>query len=465
MATREITETQRTWLTRELTCWTDQGLLDRDQAARILSVYGSSEELAARRGARALFTLTSLAAVLVGLALLLLIGYNWDAMPAALKLAIIFTLLVGTHASAFLLRYQYGWRTASEIVFFFACLVYGGAIWLIAQIFQINAGNADGFWWWAVGVLPFALALDTLLLHALLVVLLALYAGFATFGSASLMRIVLGFVAWPAAGAYGTLLLALPGLLWAYRKNSAKTVALYVPLLAWWVILQPFAWRFEANPVYFVGLVGGLLLLIAECHPQGNTLAIPYRFHGALLAVGALIPLSYYDLQKELHLFDSATGMLIETAVVVVLAFGLALAVAEFERRASGRPMSLASALVGENRRRWFALGLIVFLTFLVYWNLLTGEALVPTLLANAALIALALWLIQIGLREDRGLPFSAGVLLFLLWAVLRYIDLFGNFGGMLGASLVFFLCGLTLFGVAQYWRGRKVAAHVGTSG
>jgi hypothetical protein len=43
-----------------------------------------------------------------------------------------------------------------------------------------------------------------------------------------------------------------------------------------------------------------------------------------------------------------------------------------------------------------------------------------------------------------------------LLWAVLRYVDLFGAFGGMLGAALVFFICGAVLFGVALYWRNRK---------
>lgn len=461
MASREITDKQRGWLTGELTCWNALGLLSSDQAARILELYGTPEDAAERRGARALFTLTSLAALLVGLAALLLVGYNWEAIPAAVKLAIIFTVLLATHACAFFLRYHFGRRTASEIAFFLACLLYGAAIWLVAQIFHINAGDVNGFWWWAVGVLPFALGLDTLLLHALLVALLALYAGFATFGSALAGGGWLGFLGLPASGAYSTLVLALPGLVWAYRKNSSRTVTLYAPLLAWWVILQPFAWRFQANPVYFVGLVGGLFLLVAECHSEESTLAIPYRFYGSLLTVGALIPLSYYSYQQRLHLGESATGMLIETALVVVLALGVTLAMAEFDRRASGRPISLAQAVLGENRRRWLPIGIILFLTLLVYWNLLVGESLVPTVLANAAMVVLALWLIQVGLREDRGIPFSAGVLLFLLWAVLRYIDLFGDFGGMLGASLMFFLCGTTLFGVAQYWRRRKVVGHV----
>jgi hypothetical protein len=43
----------------------------------------------------------------------------------------------------------------------------------------------------------------------------------------------------------------------------------------------------------------------------------------------------------------------------------------------------------------------------------------------------------------------------------MRYVDLFGDFGGLLGASVMFFLCGAALFGLAIYWRRRKEVADV----
>lgn len=461
MANREITDRQRNWLVGELSAWNDAGLVTSDQAEKILAIYGTPEEVAERRGARAIFTLTSLAALLVGLAVLLLIGYNWEDMPPALKLVIIFSVLIATHVCAFLLRYRFDKRTASEVVFFLGCLLYGAGIWLVAQVFHINAGGADGFWWWAVGVLPFALGLDTLLMHTLLGGLLALYAGFTAFGPLLGGSGWLRFLGLPAQGAYSVPLLALPGIVWAYRKSSPKTLALYAPLLAWWVLLQPFAWRFEANPVYFVGLVGGLFLLLAECHSSESAMAIPYRFYGILLAVGTLIPLSYYWFQRQIDLGREWMGMLAVTILVVVLSLVVAIVAGERDRRVSGKPASLAAAVLGEGHRRLVPIGVIAFLTLLVYWNLAIREPLVPTLLANLALVALAIWLMQVGLREDRGLPFTSGVVLFLLWSVLRYIDLFGDFGGMLGASLMFFLCGAALFGMAQFWQRRKVLRHV----
>ena len=80
----------------------------------------------------------------------------------------------------------------------------------------------------------------------------------------------------------------------------------------------------------------------------------------------------------------------------------------------------------------------------------------VPTVAANVAMAVLALWLIGVGLSEERGQPFAGGVLLFLLWILMRYIDLFGELGGMLGAALMFFVCGCVLLGVMLFWRNRK---------
>ena len=92
------------------------------------------------------------------------------------------------------------------------------------------------------------------MLHALYAGLLALWVG----------TEILGFdnpgIWWwwhLPGGAYTLPLLVLPGLLWAYRKQSAMTVAIYAPLLAWWAILQPIAWRWQVNPIYFVGLGEG----------------------------------------------------------------------------------------------------------------------------------------------------------------------------------------------------------------
>jgi uncharacterized membrane protein len=275
MPARELSDRQRKWLAEQLADWTGRELVTGEQAARILASYESAEEVGHRKRSYFSFVIMGLSAFLVGLALFLLIGYNWDSIPRATKLLLIFGTILGTQAGGLYLRFVRGAPRASEIALFLGCLFYGAGIWLVAQVFHLDAHYPDGVWWWAVGVLPFALCLDSLLLHCLLVGLLGLWAGMEVIGFSNLaQRMFWGWWMIPN-GAYSLPLLALPGLAWAYRKNSAAAVGLYVPLFGWWVILQAVAWDLEWQTVYIVGCTGALLMMVAEIHPSGSRLAIP----------------------------------------------------------------------------------------------------------------------------------------------------------------------------------------------
>jgi uncharacterized membrane protein len=459
MNTREISDGQHEWLAGEMESWTAQGLMTRDQADRILGLYGSPEERSERRGGRAVSAITSLATLLVGLSVLLLGAFNWAVLPPMLKVAVVVLATAVSHAAGWFVRFRLGRRGASDALFFLGCLFYGAAIWQIAQAFNISAAENAGFWWWAVGSLPFALASQRLALHALVVAILGAYTGLSTLGR------FMG--SWGGSGslvdpAFSIPLLAVPGLIWAYRRKSAGGVGLYVMLLSWWVLVQPTAWRLDDAPIFWVGSVGALLLLIAECHPPRSALAVPYRYFGVLLTGSVLLLLSVYAFNRDALGRFSPAPLLVETAVSAVVAVGLVVLAAELERRRA----SLESPRVGNaflDERRRIPLGLVLLMAAMGFWNVLVGTPLAPTIAANVAMLALSLWLMMVGLREDRGRPFTAGVVYFLTWAVFRYVDLFGNFGGMLGAALMFFFCGAGLFGVARFWqrRGRKGIEHV----
>jgi uncharacterized membrane protein len=464
---REATQSQRDWLESEIATWQQMGLVDGEQARALLGLYESRESLDARRQSRGLFTLLALAATFVGLGVLLLVGYNWTEMPVPLKLMAIFGALIGTHAAGFGLRYQLGWRRLSEVVFFLGCLFYGAAIWLLAQIFHITSDNYDGVWWWAIGALPFALLLDTVLLHLLFAGLLALWVGFEVL---SLESLIWGI----PNGGYSLPLLVAPGLWWAYRKNSAITVGIYVPLLAWWVVLQPIAWKLQTNPTMFIGAVGALMLLVAALHPPRSEMAIPYRFYGFALVGATLVPLSFHQFNESVA--KNAGGFPLDRHVSVLRLGGveqvlptLILAVATLSLAfflkwkshgdAPRVQRSLAESLWEIVQRHTVPFVLLGLFAFLSVYVPTVKEAWVPTVLANLAMVTIAFWLIRLGLSVDQGRPFGAGVAYLLLWAVLRYADLFGAFGGMLGASLMFFLCGGVLLAVALYWRNRKAVS------
>jgi uncharacterized membrane protein len=473
MTKRPLSPRHRQWLVAEMQAWQSESALAADQPERILAIYESSDDATQRSRSVASLTLMSVAAFLVGLAALLLIGYNWEAMPKPVKLAIVFGVIVATHGAGFWLRYRRRTRRLSEVFFFLGCLFYGCGIWLVTQIFNIQGHYPNALWIWALGTIPFALCLDTLLLHAFVAGLLATWVGteILDFG------LLWGWWRIPDA-CYSLPLLVLSGLLWAYRKASPATVGLYVPVLAWWVVLQPVAWHSDVSVVYLIGAAGALFLAIAESHGRGNRMADPYRLYGVLLTAGVLSTMSFGDFITEL-LRGTPPPMgtsLLTASLIAATGLGV-IAVAEWIGSRTDT-MDRRSLVERVFRRQWPATSLILFMAALCVWvgmyrapspahyyygaqlERWSIAAIVPAIAANMALIAFAIWLIRVGLREDRGRLFAAGVLMFLLWAVFRYIDLFAGVGGMLGASLMFFLCGAALFGMARFWSHRKEIVH-----
>ena len=467
---RTLPESLRTWLTDEVSHWQQSSLISADQAAGILAVYESPAEGRQRRQSWLAYALVSLAMILFAAAVLLLVSYNWAAIHDAGKLAIIFAALAGIYALGFYFRYWLGRPLAADAIFLLGCLVYGAAIWLIAQIFHMSAHYPDGMFWWALGVLPLAFLIDSILLHALLVALVATWCGMEIISFHHLGAILFGR-RWPVLpnGCYLALAIAAGGLWIAYQRRSPWRVALYVPLLAWWTLLQPLAWRLDDYPFYFVGAAGALLLVVAESHRPGSGLDIPYRWWGALLLGGPIYLLTFWDVHEWGLMHPHQTWVLITSGAILALAAVVFVAAEGLRYRYLELGQKDAAQIWDDIRRRqWLPLVMVATMVALSLSQLLLGEqrprdglgVWLPVLTANAAMIGLSLWLMWIGLRDDRGMPFSGGVLFFLLWIVSRYADLFGALGGMLGAALMFFLCGCALLGVVWFWRHRKQVAH-----
>ncbi|HEY7428184.1 MAG TPA: DUF2157 domain-containing protein, partial [Gemmataceae bacterium] len=121
MDRRSLSQRQRDWLRDELKIWQTQGLLRADQAEDILGLYEMPHESDARQRSLAVFALRGIAALFVGLAVLLAIGYNWEDMPAAAKLIILFGVLLIVYGAAFHLRYRRVAPLGSELLFFLGC--------------------------------------------------------------------------------------------------------------------------------------------------------------------------------------------------------------------------------------------------------------------------------------------------------------------------------------------------------
>ena len=99
-----LPEPVRRWLPEALALWRAKGIITPDQAGIILSIYGSGADLSRQNHFRVLYVLSAMAAFLFGASILLVIGYNWQAIGREGKLAIMLCGTALVHGAGFWLR-------------------------------------------------------------------------------------------------------------------------------------------------------------------------------------------------------------------------------------------------------------------------------------------------------------------------------------------------------------------------
>jgi uncharacterized membrane protein len=148
--TTKVSRATAAWLASQSAAWVDAGLIDAERRSRILATY--EIEPAERRS---LLALTLLGALMFGIGALLLIGYNWERLPADGKIAICISAVVLAFAAS-AVSYARQARVAGETLAFLGVGLFGGAIWLIAHVLEIRGEAADAFMWWTVGAVACA---------------------------------------------------------------------------------------------------------------------------------------------------------------------------------------------------------------------------------------------------------------------------------------------------------------------
>ncbi len=141
------------WLATQLDEWVAQRLLSREQALAIRKHY--PEPKAATPWGMIIFT--GIGAVVIGLGVILLFAYNWDEMPKAAKLAVVFGALAAAHTAGIALFRGAGWRRAlGDTACLLGTMLFGAGIWLIAQIYHIDEHYPNAFLVWCLGALAMA---------------------------------------------------------------------------------------------------------------------------------------------------------------------------------------------------------------------------------------------------------------------------------------------------------------------
>ena len=475
--TPSLTDVQfRQRLLEESQRWETENLLSPQQREAILLRYAPPPETPAETtpGGTKEFPLfirvvLALAVFLIGLAVFLLVSFNWEYLPDDVKLLIVGAVLAAAHCVGLYLR-NVGWKYWGDAAFFFAGIMYGVGIWQVGQVFNITANFPVGMWLWAVGVFLMAMVLGSTPLHLLSVGVLVV-SGIAGMFHFYFFFPVITAPEFTQLVAWSMPVFALLGIASGILKPNRFALLLYALLLVFWWILLGIACHIDAYLTFHIAAAGLLCLAVSTWQPKGRNRTV-LRCIGILLTFGGLIPPSslwywnglLYAQGRYYFGFPWLADPDIAYWLLMFSFFMINLLVMSALFRYGHYKESLYNLI----RRNTLLLAWVI--SFFALWmgslclssvlgpsyyhrSLLNDQAALGGMFAvNVLIVWLAVGLILYGLRRERGGWFWGGVLFFLFWAVVRYVDLFSGAGGMLGASAIFMFCGLFMFGVAYVW-------------
>lgn len=406
--------TRKNLIRREARQWVAEGLLDEEQAQRILARYHTGLDdddpsLASR-------VLSVVALLFLGLALLLLVSANWEQLPRALRFAalLVVTLALNGVGAARYLRLGLGggWL-------FLGAVSYGASIMLIGQMYHLGEHFPNGVLLWMVGVLPIAVLTRGRLLALLLLALTMLW------------TVMQGHFAPPWVAP----LFLVPAWLAARRHRSGALLGLaigglflWLNVLLYWVYHTDFGPRWLAGHLTFnLALLALAQVLVARAQRDGGLLA-PLSPWLERLFLLLILPLTFQDFWKSyLHgnwgWFDPGLW-------------------------AAGLVLLVALALRPRSPLAWLALAAVV----LIHGFGRPPQSLYWSLAANLLVVLVAMHWLRRGLVDGDGRRFFSGLGALLLLALLRYLDLIGDY---LGSAALFAVMAAVLYGGARYWRAR----------
>jgi uncharacterized membrane protein len=442
------------WLFSQLDDWVQRGLLDADQAARIRQLYPDSG--LALPWSTVLFT--GLGAVVAGLGVILLLAYNWQAIPRLGKLGLILAALAGLHATSLWLWPQTGWRRqVGEAVGLLGTMFFGAGIWLVAQAYHIEEHFPNGFLVWGLGALAMGWTMPSVAQGLLAAVALAIWgcteavqfdtavhlapllilAGVAglAYWLRSLLLLAAGLVAVSVTLLFNTGVVSWR-LLCSVAMNTAVLFVGVSALAARWD-------RFPRGGLVWRGLgwVGFLLVLYLLSFPA--LAAYLLQWHPTWPEPETLI-------QPLLFRAYAWTPFALALAAWALVAWQCRPGTTPDQRPFAGRfehwllPLTALGAQVtaatGAAVEEWVAAGPF-----------------------NLVLLALAATWIGRGCREGALGPTALGSLLLVALVVARYFDLFES---LLARGLVFLALGSILFAEGFFYRRahRRAALPAGSS-
>jgi len=124
----------------------DEGLISSEQADRMIGTFEIKSRI------RFVTAVTVIGAILIGLGILSYIASNWDHFMPTAKVILILFSMVAFYGAGLSLEKEY--RKVGKSLQYISIFIYGGGLFLIDQIYNLNLNVSTHFALWIIGVIP-----------------------------------------------------------------------------------------------------------------------------------------------------------------------------------------------------------------------------------------------------------------------------------------------------------------------
>jgi uncharacterized membrane protein len=437
------------WLHEQLPSWVTQGVVAPAQADAIRKLY--PEPKAAQPWGMIIFS--GIGAVIIGLGVILLLAYNWNAIPKFGKLGLSFAALIAAQLAGQRLFQRPDWRRQlGEAIAILGTMLFGAGIWLVAQVYHIDEHYPNGFLLWAAGALALAWAMPSVAQGMLAALALTIWGSTENFGFHSpvhwaplLLAVSVGGLAWKERSRF-LLVVVLGGFYFLLLANIedasghlAFPAALHISVLL--VALRFFARHIKRFPgsaavLNFFGWAGFLVVVFILSFPA--SIGESLRWHEEMVSERRWLLLSLY-------------GWL---PFVLMLAAWAWVAVSAWRKRTE------SAALPAE---QWL-LPLTALLCQVLAVALPTAgretiedsQIFIAGVLNLIFLAVATMWMAR-GCREGELKPVILGSILLVSLVFARYFDLFES---LAVRGLIFLVVGGVLFAEGFFYRRARERAE-----
>ncbi|MBU7006688.1 DUF2157 domain-containing protein [Phosphitispora fastidiosa] len=428
------------WLEGEVALWKNEGIIDDTQARNIMRRYPQTGEETAR-GSRLITLLSVMGALLLGVGVILFFAANWQVMPKWLKVGIVLGSILLAYGTGYWLAFEKGnYPRVGRALIFLGTVLYGSGIWLIAQIFHINAHYPNGVLFWVLGIIPVVLVCRSLSVLVEASLLLTLW---------TLLE---------QTGFQHSNLLYLPVFILvmvvAYKVESQLAVGITLPGLAVWLGIAGILSMRETEAFFFTlfltAMLGILIYITGNVHGIRDELVhmkLPYQLTGLPVFFISLYLLSF-------RVLADASDNIFQEGISYPPFFLAALLTIIAGIAAGGIYVHTKSRhnkrIIRENI---FLIMAAALLPVIMVFAGMIGEG-VFVAAVNILLFACIIAVVVIGYSNREPEWINIGIVFFVLDVIARYFDFFWD---MLPKSLFFMAGGaLLLIGGTLLERNRR---------